>query len=275
MKDEACVHFLQSVLPRLQMRWSGFRRVYGQVCKRLGRRVKELSLNNLEQYQHYVETHKEEWLILDGLCQVTVSRFYRDKMMFNFLANEVFPELARQANKLNKETIKIWCIGCASGEEPYTVNMIWQLQCQSQFPRMQITIVASDANANMLQRMEQACYSYATIKNLPEDWRQLAFTQQDELYYLKATYRKNIQPLQQDIREAVPEDDFDLIFCRNLVCTYYDKDLQCETMARIQQRLRVGGALVLGIHEQLPDGSVGFEPWSAKLRIFRKQHTDV
>jgi len=277
MKDEACVHFLQWALPQLHMRWSGFRRVYGQVCKRLARHIKELKLDDIDQYRHYLLTHQEEWLTLDRLCQVTVSRFYRDKMMFVFLSNAVLPELARQAIKQNKKTIKVWCIGCASGEEPYTVNLIWQLHCQSQFPQLHLSIVATDANSDMLERMKQACYPYATIKNLPANWQEKVFAQQGELYCLKPNYQGDINRIQEDVREAVPDENFDLILCRNLVCTYYDDALQRDTLDRIQQQLRVGGVLVLGIHEQLPAGTVSFQSWSDKLCVFRKSdvHSDT
>ncbi|MEJ2141184.1 MAG: CheR family methyltransferase [Gammaproteobacteria bacterium] len=273
MKDETCVHFLQWALPQMRMQWPGFRRVYGQVCKRLTKRVKELQLDNIEQYQDYLTTHKEEWITLNRLCQVTVSRFYRDKMLFAFLASEVLPALAIHAIQQNKDTIKVWCIGSASGEEPYTVNLAWHFQCQQQFPELNLAIVTTDANVKLLDRMEQACYAYATVKNLPTAWRDEAFIIKGELYCLKPAYRGDIVRLQQDVREAVPGDCFDLILCRNLVCTYYDDALQMETMLRIQQQLRPGGALVLGIHEQLPAGITGFEAWSEKVRVFRKGET--
>ena len=270
MKDEVCIRFLQWALPQLHMKWKGFRRVYGQVCKRLARRLSALSLSDLDGYRDYLESHKDEWLMLDSPCQVTVSRFYRDKMMFAFLANEVIPDLARQAVQQDKDMIKVWCIGSASGEEPYTVNLIWQFHCQQQFPQLNMGIVTTDTNENLLDRMEQACYSYATVKNLPAAWCEEAFNKKGELYCLKPTCRGDILRLQQDVRETVPDECFDLILCRNLVCTYYDDELQHETMTRIIQQLTPGGALVLGIHEQLPEGITGFESWSEKLRVFRK-----
>ena len=275
MKDEACSRFLQWALPQLHMKWKGFRRVYGQVCKRLARRLNALSLADLDAYRHYLECHQDEWLTLDGLCQVTVSRFYRDKMMFAFLASDVIPELARQAVGQDRDRIRVWCIGSASGEEPYTVNLIWQLHCQQPFPQLDMRIVTTDANVKLLDRMEHACYSYASVKNLPAAWREHAFSQQGELYCLKPTCRGDILRLQQDVRETVPVDCFDLILCRNLVCTYYDDALQQDTMTRIIQQLTPGGALVLGIHEQLPEGLTGLEPWSQKLRVFRKCDVDA
>jgi chemotaxis protein methyltransferase CheR len=270
MKDEACSRFLQWALPKLHMRWSGFRRVYGQVCKRLRRRLRILRLDALDDYRHYLATHQQEWQVLDSLCQVTISRFYRDKMMFAFLAEKVLPVLARQAMAEAKDKLTVWSVGCGSGEEPYTVNLVWQFQLQAQFPSLTIRIIANDANADMRQRFEQACYAYSTIKNLPSGWREQAFTQEQENYCLKPEYRGDTRFIQQDIRKEVVDESFDLILCRNLVFTYYDEALQREILARMQQVLKPGGALVIGIHEQLPAGEYRFETWSDKLRIYRK-----
>lgn len=270
MLDETCVQFLQWALPYLHMRWPGFRRVRGQVCKRLARRLQQLGLDSLEQYQAYLASHPDEWPVLDGLCQVTISRFYRDKMMFAFLADEVLPELASQVIKRGGHVMKVWCIGCASGEEPYSVNMVWQFQCRPRYPDIRLQIMATDANADLLQRMQQACYAYSTIKNLPPAWRESAFVQQGDLYCLLHAFRRDIQRYRQDVREAVPAESFDLILCRNLVFTYYEEALQRKTLARIQQQLCPGGALVLGIHEQLPADISGLSAWSDKLRVYRK-----
>lgn len=275
MKDEACVRFLQWALPQLHMRWPGFRRVHGQVCKRIARRLNTLQIEGLDNYQRYLKTHQQEWQVLDSLCQITITRFYRDKMMFIFLAADVLPEQARQTMAQGKQQLTVWSVGCGSGEEPYSVSLIWQLQLQAQFPSLPLRIVATEANANLRQRFEKACYAYNSIKNLPAVWREQVFSQQADQYCLKPEYRGDIQFIQQDIREKIPSETFDLILCRNLVFTYFDEDLQRAILAKLQQVLRPGGALVLGIHERLPEGAMGFEVWSDKLRIYRKLGLDT
>ena len=81
MKDDRCVGFLQWLLPQLHMRWQGFRKVRTQVCKRIQRRISELELTDVDAYRQYLLTHADEWRILDHSCRVTVSRFYRDKVV--------------------------------------------------------------------------------------------------------------------------------------------------------------------------------------------------
>ena len=96
VKDADCTAFLQWALPRLGMRWPGFRRVRGQVCKRLRRRMAELGLRNLAAYRALLETHSGEWVPLDGLCRISISRFYRDQGVWRTLEREVLPPLGRE-----------------------------------------------------------------------------------------------------------------------------------------------------------------------------------
>jgi len=71
----------------------------------------------------------------------------------------------------------------------------------------------------------------------------------------------------------VPAGPFDMVLCRNLAFTYFDMDLRKKILEWIQDSLFEGGALVLGIHESLPDGVTGFCPWIPNMRIYRK-YTD-
>ncbi|MCK5394673.1 MAG: chemotaxis protein CheR, partial [Gammaproteobacteria bacterium] len=146
MHDDACVQFLQWALPQLHMRWPGFRKVRAQVCKRLQRRLYDLHLTDVEAYRDYIEQHVDEWDVLDSLVRVTISRFYRDKMMFAFLGQQVLPDLATQAIESGDKSLNILSVGCASGEEPYTLAIIWQLQLQQRFPDLNLHIVAIDAD---------------------------------------------------------------------------------------------------------------------------------
>jgi chemotaxis protein methyltransferase CheR len=180
MRDEPCVQFLQWALPQIRMRWPGFRKVRGQVCKRLQRRIQRLGLEGEKEYRQFLAQHPEEWQTLDSLTRVTISRFYRDRMMFAYLAQVVLPALARQTLSRGADCLKVWSAGAGAGEEPYTVAMIWRLQLMAAFPDLRLHIVATDADAGQCRRAGRACYPYGSIRNLPAGWRDLAFTRQGE-----------------------------------------------------------------------------------------------
>ena len=132
MNEQEGVQFLQWSLPKLQMQWSGFRKVRNQVFKRIARRITELQLADTHAYREFLETHPGEWEKLDGMYRISVTRFYRDKRLFAYLEHEVIPDLVRLAKKRSRHCLKIWSAGCASGEEPYTLAIIWALCLQRQ-----------------------------------------------------------------------------------------------------------------------------------------------
>lgn len=134
MKDKACIQFLQWALPKMQLRWSGFRRVRMQVCKRIGRRIAELGLANAAAYRDYLHDHAAEWQVLISLCRVTISRFYRDQAVFHFLGEIVMPQLCESLHQQGEKELRCWSAGCARGEEAYSLVLLWQLSFQERYP---------------------------------------------------------------------------------------------------------------------------------------------
>lgn len=254
MKDVDCVRFLQWALPRLGMRWKGFRKVRKQVCKRIDRRLRELGLEDIASYEAHLDSHPEEWAVLDGFCRITISRFYRDRRAIDSLRDRLIPDLARMCIERGESELRCWSAGCASGEEPYTLSMIWALSVGASFPGLSIRILATDADEHMLERARAASYRPSSLKDLPQAWRTAAFTPAGRRLTLLPAFREAVELRRQDIRSALPEGPFHLILCRNLVFTYFEQRLQRELLERILGLLPVGGALVIGSHERLPGG---------------------
>ncbi len=269
MNDVACVQFLQWALPRLRLRWPGFRKVRRQVCKRLRRRLRELRLADLEAYRRHLQQQPAEWEVLGRLCRITISRFYRDRAVFEYLGREILPVLARAASARGDPALRCWSAGCASGEEAYSLVLVWRLVVQPRYPALAADILATDLDAALLKRAEQGCYPSGSLKEVPESWLAQAFDRQGNRYCLRPTFRSGVRFLEQDIRQTLPDGDFSLVLCRNLAFTYFEPEWQHEVLAGIHACLRRGGALVIGAHERLPDGSAGFVPWAPSLPVFR------
>ena len=268
MDDQDCIHFLQWALPQLHMRWAGFRRVHQQVCKRLQRRLNELGLPGLAAYQHFLERNPTEWAVLDECCRITISRFYRDKAVFAFLGDQVFPYLIQQLQQRQENILRVWCAGCGAGEEPYSLALSWEMQFKTVFPTLSISLVGTDINPDTLERAYQACYPYSSVKNLPSAIRVAAFAEQGGQYCLAPEYRSAVDFRCQDLRHESPKELFHLILCRNLAFTYFDDQLQHEVAQLLHARLMPGGVLLIGVHEKLPDGGVKFKAWSERLGIY-------
>jgi chemotaxis protein methyltransferase CheR len=234
-----------------------------------------LGLPDLAAYRAYLTAHPEEWAVPEGLVHITISRFNRDRAMFDLLAREVLPVLARDAAKRGSGPVEAWSAGCASGEEAYTLAIVWQLEFAARAPGVTIRIVATDVDETVLARARQACYGAGSLREAPERWRAAAFVEREGRYCVSSPYRESVRILRHDIREEPPGGPFDLVLCRNLTFTYFDEAGQRATATRLALALRAGGGLVVGTHEALPAGVEGFEPWSAGERIYRRVGADV
>ncbi len=243
--------FLQEVLPRLGLRARGFRRVAGQVHKRVARRVQALGLSGLEGYRRYLEAHPEEWEVLDGLCRVTISRFWRDRAVFERLREVELPRL-REAARAQGRPLRLWSAGCASGEEPYSLALL--LRVGLGMAPEELAIVATEADEALLERARRARYEDGSLRELPAELRERGLERDGGAWRVRGELARGIEWRREDLRRARPEGPFDAILCRNLAFTYFGEGLQRATLARLRERLVEGGVLVLGVREGLPEG---------------------
>lgn len=135
MSNRDCTALLQWALPHLNHRWEGYRRVRRQICKRLAARVDALGLADMPAYRKRLEEDLAEWTALRATLRVTVSRFFRDRGMCHALAQSILPALAELALKKGEETLRVWSAGCASGEEPYSVSVLWTFELWTRWQR--------------------------------------------------------------------------------------------------------------------------------------------
>jgi chemotaxis protein methyltransferase CheR len=257
MQDAECTTLLQAVAPRLGLCWRGFRNVRGQVCKRIQRRIQQLGLPDVAAYQARLAAEPAEWSVLEQLCAVTVSRFYRDAEMWQLLRQQALPGAALAAQAAGDAAFHAWSVGCASGEEAYTLSIVWAFEFAERYPELPLRVLASDIGPAVLARARAARYALATLRELPLGWRERAFEPVAALppareWQLREPLRAAVELRRADVRRELPEDSFRLILCRNLVFTYFDARQQGELLERLLARLLPGGLLVLGQGERLP-----------------------
>ena len=267
MKDADCVAFLQWALPQLGLHWPGFRKVRRQVCRRIAARLRTLGLADAAAYRSHLQSHSGEWPALGALCTVTISRFYRDREVFDCLRAAVLPALAQAALERGAQRLDCWSAGCASGEEPYTLSIQWRMALAARFPGLALHALGTDVDATLLERARAACYPPSSVEALPAAWRELAFERRGRQLCLREAFRGGVELERQDLAAEAPRRQFDLVLCRNLAFTYFDAERARFALEAIASRLRPGGALVIGLHEHLPDGA--FVPWPGCRAVFR------
>lgn len=269
MHDAECTAFLQWALPQLELRWAGFRKVRRQVCRRLKRRVADLGLDSCDAYRARLEADPSEWRVLDGLCHVTISRFFRDRGVFEIVRRRVLPDIAARA-RAEGRAAAAWSAGCASGEEPYTLKILWDLEVARVFPSVPLAVVGSDMDPVMLERARRGCYEPSSLRELQPLLVQQAFAQNGPHYCVGPARRAGVEFVEQDLRTDAPARDFDLVLCRYVAFTYFAEPLQRQVLTRLLQRLRPQGWLVIGTHERLPGDAAELTELAPGARIFRK-----
>lgn len=254
MTDAECVDFLCWALPRMHLRWDGYRNVKGQVCKRIARRMRDLGMTRFPSYSDYLATHPDEWSTLRALCRVTISRFYRDHGVFRALETEVFPRLAERAQRERRE-IFVWCAGCAGGEEAYTLSLVWRLRVPAGIDDTPMHVLATDIDEEELERAREGAFPVGALRELPGDLLEAGFEEVSGLYRVRDRFRQGLEFHWGDLTQQMPHGPFDLVLCRNLAFTYFDEQLQTETARRLVTRLTDGGVLVVGKREEVPAAS--------------------
>lgn len=222
----------------------------------------ELGVRSIDAYRDRIARDPAERRVLDSLTRITISRFHRDRGVFEALRERFLPELAERIRARGDNTLACWSTGCASGEEPYTLAIAWLEEVGPRFPEVELRIVATDADPTVIERARRGRYDRATLEELPGPWIEAAFERLDadeEPFRLRPAYRESVEFRLQDVRRLAPDGPFDLVLCRNLVFTYFDASLQTACLERIATRMRPGGVLVLGAHESLPDDRPEFE----------------
>ncbi|KPL17406.1 MAG: hypothetical protein AMJ92_11735 [candidate division Zixibacteria bacterium SM23_81] len=269
MYDQQCVKFLRWSLPQLNYKWQGFRKVRRQVCRRLKRRLEELSISNISGYKDYLSKDQKEWVILDSLLYISISRFYRDREIFDLLKNEILLLLAQRALEEDRE-VRCWSAGCCSGEEAYSLQIMW---IQAILPRLKsqlrLHVIASDKTSSLLERAKKGIYPEGSVRDLPQEFIQAAFLKTDNGYEIKNYLKTDIEFIEQDIRHQCPEGIFDLILCRNLAFTYFEEDLQRAIIGEVIEKLEPNGFFIVGSQESIPSGIPHLSPYW-KRSIYRK-----
>ena len=243
--------FLKTTLPHLGLRWRRFRSK--SIRKRIIGRLNELGLHSFSQYQNYILAKEEERWFLTSLLTVTISRFWRNASLFAALEHTWLPSVL--GRMVENEPLKMWSAGCASGEEPYSLLILW-LESFAGSGR-ELRLLAGDSNRRCLERAQQARYPASSFREMPLHLRQKYCTNEKGMFSLRHDLSQRIEWFEHNLIWEAPPLNNHLIFCRNLVYTYFTDSLQQEITRRFHQALVAKGFLVVGRKDRLPPGTEG------------------
>ena len=239
--------FIKEAAPLLDLQWRRFRR--GGVKRKVERRITELGLSTFEDYLLKIRKDPEEKSHLSQILTVTITRFFRDREVYDALENFIIPTVVEN---MGAGDFKIWSIGCANGEEPYSLSMLWKERFERNFSQTHLTLLATDINENLLKRAREGRYKRSSFKEVPERILQRFFRIENGFYILDRSIRESVEFKKHDIIHEEPFSGMDIILCRNLAFTYFSKECQMSVLKKIAASLKENGYLIVGKDEFLP-----------------------
>ena len=216
--------------------------------RRIEHRLVELNLASFEEYSQRIKEDPQERNHLSKILTVTISRFFRDKEVFNAMETSIFPALLKE----NPKALKIWSIGCASGEEPYSLSLLWKTRFEKDWARIRFCILATDIDESLLERAKEGRYKKSSLREVPQDILGEYFRAEGDAFLLDKRVGERVEFQRHDILREEPFPEMDVVFCRNLVFTYFSKEPQLAVAKKIASSLNRHGYLVIGKDEVLP-----------------------
>jgi len=249
---------------QLHFDFSGYK--VGMLMRRIRRREVATGQLVLARYLDWVETHPAELEALARDILISVTAFLRDPEAFAALQNSIV-DLCK--HKERDREIRVWVAGCASGEEAYSIAMMFADALGERLGQARIQIFATDIDEDALNVARRGVYPAAALTEVPPGLLARHFKPVKHAYEVAKHLRDMIVFARHNLVSDPPFLRLDLVTCRN-VLIYFDAALQSKVLQTFHFGLNKGGTLFLGRSESVAHAEQLFTPLDRRERLFRK-----
>ncbi len=237
------------------------------VERRIEHRMGVLEITDLALYFDYIKREQEELTLLAQDIMIGVTQFFRDPDVWNYTLEAVIKPLL--IKKPQGEHIRIWVPGCASGEEAFTLSMLFEYAQEQLNCRRIVKIFASDISRDRSIRSHNTVYHQKIRSDIPEQYFSRYFTELENTLVLDERISKNVIFTKQNVSLDPPFSDMDMISCRNLLI-YFQPSAQKRILSYFHFSLNNDGYLLLGSSETIGALHEYYHTVSAKYRVYKK-----
>jgi len=256
---------LRTIESKIGIQCANYKQDYLQ--RRIQSRMRMNKTDSYAEYNSQLISSTTEQEALRNALTINVTKFWRDPEVFDLIKREVIPEIKRR-----KQKIRIWCAGCATGEEPYTLALMCH-EARVLYPDVQMTIFASDIDKEALKKAEEGIYHRKSLENLSESQIRRHFdVQKDGTYKVKQHLKDLVKFSPHDLMSGRAVTQYlDIILCRNV--TIYFTEKQKDELARMfAPALAEGGYYVMGKTEYMGrDVEHLYDPFNPIQKIYLKK----
>lgn len=239
----------------------------GTVMRRIERRMQVRHCPQLFQYLDLLESDRSEIITLRRDMLIPVTSFFRDPEVFAALAEKVIAPMV--ADTQTGDTLRVWTAGVATGEEAYTLAMLFieAFEQEKRWPNLKI--FATDVDQQCVETASVGQYPESAAAELSPERLERFFVRKGDSFVVKNELRQCIVFARHNLLSDPPFTKTDLVVCRNTLI-YFKSAAQERALRSLQYSIRPGGALLLGSSESLSALSDGLQPISSKHKIFRR-----
>ncbi len=246
--------------------FSGYKRA--TMLRRIDRRMQVLAISEAAEYVRRLRSDERECDALFQDLLINVTQFFRDPEMFRLLEEKAIRPLVEAS--MPGVPIRAWVPGCSSGEEAYTVAMLFAEAATAMDKRPVVQIFATDIDPQMLNMAREARYPLTAMKDIPDDLRERYVIGLDGKFQIAPRIRDMVQFSAHSVIKDPPFSRLDLVSCRNMLI-YMGDEIQATFIPLMHYALKPGGTLFLGPSEGIGRHEQLFEPVDQVSRIFRRK----
>jgi chemotaxis protein methyltransferase CheR len=231
--------------------------------------MQSLRCRTVEDFLTELDRNNETRDHCERLMTVSIGRFFRDRALWRGLKEQILPGFINAG----KNKVRFWSAGCACGEEVYSFKIIWDCMSSSYLSVPDLEVLATDINPVYLDRACTGIYSPSSLKEVTKEICSKYFGQRGgrKLFEVRSSLKEGITWKHHHLLSDPPDLEFDIIFLRNNVLTYYDDPLRNKAFSNVLESFAPNGILAIGCHETIPfetSDLIGVKPYPY---VFRKK----
>jgi two-component system, chemotaxis family, CheB/CheR fusion protein len=245
--------------------FTGYKRT--SLARRVHKRMSEVAIADYVDYRDLLETNTDEFTSLFNTILINVTSFFRDAEAWRYLEREVVPEVL--ADMAPTDEIRVWSAGCSSGEEAYSLAIMFAEAIGIDECLSRVKIYGTDVDTDALHEARSGIYSVRALEPLSKDLREKYFEPVGPNFAFRPDLRRRVIFGRHDITRDAPISRLHLLGCRNTLM-YFNVETQSQIIDRFDFALRDTGYLFLGKAEILLADSERFGTVNVRHRIFRR-----
>lgn len=252
MDDSQFASWIDLVEQRTGMQIPETRRSF--LLSKLSIRMREIKCDGYQNYFELVSDERRgliEWETLVDRLTVHETRFWRDASIYELVQKEYIERNNLISNK--QLNLQVWSVGCATGEEPYSLALWFEHYCSMNSIENMQGIHATDISLDALATGREGIYPKNRLTNLPEKYLDYYFSKlEKDKYQINDSLKERVCFTKLNLMnvDTFPFSNFDIIVCQN-VMIYFDQELRIKFLNELANYLKVGGILILGAGEVL------------------------